>query len=68
MRSRYRVNATEQAHFVTSTTVGWLPIFTTARRCDLIVESLDYCRTHKELKIYGWVILDKSLPRRSVRA
>jgi REP element-mobilizing transposase RayT len=22
------------------------------------VQSLDYCRAHKELKIYAWVILD----------
>ncbi|MGH7983482.1 MAG: REP-associated tyrosine transposase [Candidatus Udaeobacter sp.] len=58
MRSRYRVNATEQAHFVTSTVVRWLPIFTTARRCDVVVEALDYCRTHKGLDIYAWVILD----------
>lgn len=58
MRSRYRVHNTDQAHFVTSTVVGWLPIFTTAARCDLLVQSLEYCRAQKELKIYAWVILD----------
>ncbi len=58
MRSRYRVHNTDQAHFVTSTVVGWLPIFTTIARCDLLVESLEFCRAEKELKIYAWVILD----------
>lgn len=58
MRSRYRVHNLDQAHFVTSTVVAWLPVFTTAARCDLLVQSLEYCRTHKALKIYAWVILD----------
>jgi len=58
MRSRYRVLAPDAAHFVTSTIVAWLPVFTTAARCDILVQSLAYCRTHKGLAIYGWVILD----------
>ena len=58
MRSRYHVYDKEHAHFVTSTTVAWLPIFTTASRCDVLVQSLGFCRVHKQLKIHGWVILD----------
>ncbi len=58
MRSRYRVNEKEQAHFVTSSVVAWLPVFTKAVRCDILVESLAYCRAEKGLKIYAWVILD----------
>ncbi len=58
MRSRYRVNEKEQAHFVTSSVVAWLPVFTKAVRCDILVESLLYCRKEKGLKVYAWVILD----------
>jgi REP element-mobilizing transposase RayT len=58
MRSRYRVHERDQAHFITSTIVGWLPVFTTAARCDILVNSLEYCRAHKALNIYAWVILD----------
>jgi putative transposase len=58
MRSRYRVLELEQAHFITGTTVAWLPIFTTAARCDILVEAFEYCRRHKALKLYAWVILD----------
>jgi len=58
MRSRYRVNDPGQAHFVTATTVEWLPVFTSAACCDILVASLEHCRQHKALKIYGWVILD----------
>ncbi len=58
MRSRYRINEPGQAHFVTGTVVNWLPLFTTAARCDILVESLAYCRQSKGLQIYAWVILD----------
>jgi putative transposase len=58
MRSRYRVHAEELSHFVTSTTVEWLPVFTTAARCDILMQSLEYSRANKGLKIYAWVILD----------
>ncbi len=58
MRSRYRILEKQHAHFVTCTIVVWLPIFTTAARCDILVEALTYCRAHKGLEIYAWVILD----------
>jgi REP element-mobilizing transposase RayT len=58
MRSRYCVHDRDQAHFITSTVVGWMPVFTIAVRCDLLVDSLLYCQANKGLKIYAWVILD----------
>ncbi len=67
MRSRYRIFEKRQAHFITGTIVAWLPIFTTAPRCDILVRALEYCRAQKDLQIHGWVILDNhfhSLPRR----
>jgi putative transposase len=58
MRSRYRINNPYAAYFVTSTIVSWLPVFTTATRCNILVQALEYCRAHKDLKIRAWVILD----------
>ena len=72
MRSRYRAQEPDRAYFVTSSVVQWLPVFTTeeaeglgrkvdgraAARCDILVESLAYCREHKALRISAWVILD----------
>ena len=58
IRSRYRINDPEAPHFITSTIVEWLPIFTTSACCDIVVRSLVYCRERKSLRIYGWVILD----------
>jgi putative transposase len=58
MRSRYRILERDFAHFVTGTTVAWLPIFTTAARCDILVQAFEYCRGRKGLKLHAWVILD----------
>ncbi|MGB8356136.1 MAG: transposase [Chthoniobacteraceae bacterium] len=58
MRSRYRVNEPHNAHFITSTIVQWLPVFTSATYCDILVESMEYCRLHKGLRVYGWVIME----------
>ena len=61
MRSRYRIHEPHAAHFVTSTIVAWLPVFTTAARCDLPVQSWLHGREHKGLRIHGWVIPDNHL-------
>ena len=58
MRSRYQINSPHLAHFVTGTIVEWLPVFTTGARCDLLVQSLAWCREQKGLRIYAWVILE----------
>ncbi len=58
MRSRYRINEPNQAHFVTSSVVAWLPVFTKAARCSILTDSLAHCREQKGLKIHAWVILD----------
>jgi putative transposase len=58
MRSRYLIHHPDRAHFVTSTIVEWLPVFTSSTYCDIVVSSLQHCREHKKLKIYAWVILD----------
>ena len=58
MRSRYRILERAHSHFITATTVAWLPIFTTAARCDILVSAFEHCRQHKGLKVHAWVILD----------
>jgi REP element-mobilizing transposase RayT len=58
MRSRYRVHEPERVHFVTSTIVGWLPIFTSPACCQILVDAFAYAREHKGLCIHGWAIMD----------
>jgi len=61
MRSRYRINEPDRPHFITATSVEWLPVFTSSSCCDLVVRALSFAREHKGLRIYGWVILDSHL-------
>jgi putative transposase len=58
MRSRYRVQEADRAHFITSTVINWIPIFTTPACCEILVQSLEYCRAHKELHVHAWVIME----------
>jgi putative transposase len=58
MRSRYRIHNDDCAHFITSTIVEWLPVFTTAPCCDILVRSFVFCRKEKDMRIHAWVILD----------
>ena len=61
MRSRYHAKSPDIPYFVTSTVVAWLPVFTTAERCNILIEALEYCRAHKGLRITAWVILDNHI-------
>ena len=58
MRSRYRIHEADRSHFITATIVQWLPVFTSAACCDILLQALEFARAHKGLRIYGWVILD----------
>ncbi len=58
MRSRYLIHEPGKPHFITATIVEWLPVFSTAACCDILVRSLEHCRQHKGLKIHAWGILD----------
>ena len=58
MRSRYLIHEPDKPHFITATIVEWLPIFSTAACCDILIRSLDHCRQHKGLKIHAYIILD----------
>lgn len=38
--------------------VGWLLVFNTVACCDILIESFEYCRTHKGLKVHAWVVME----------
>lgn len=41
--------------------VKWIPIFTRKPYFEVLIDSLQFCRQHKGLKIYAYVILDNHL-------
>ncbi len=59
--SELRKANTSSAYFITCTLVGWLNLFCHNRYCDIIIESLEYCRNHKQLEIYAYVIMPSHL-------
>jgi REP element-mobilizing transposase RayT len=61
MRSRYKITAENGIYFMTSTIVEWLPVFTNKPYFELIIQSFNYCRNHKGLQLYGYVILENHL-------
>ncbi len=58
MRSRDRIHEPHAAHFITATIIEWLPAFTTAACCDVLIRSFEHCRQLKGLRVHAWVILD----------
>ncbi len=61
MKSRYKIIEGNYPHFVTSTIVEWLPVFTKDIYFNIIIESLKFCRSKKGLKVHAYVILDNHL-------
>ncbi len=58
MRTRYQILENNSIYFTTSTIVEWIPVFTKKEYFEIIVNSLNYCRENKGLKLYAYVILD----------
>lgn len=58
MRSRYRILEGEGVYFLTMAMVEWVPALIGDDVCTMILDSLQFCREHKGLRIYGYVIMD----------
>jgi putative transposase len=61
MRSRYITRESGVPYFITCTVVNWIPIFTRKPYFDILIDSLQFCRHRKSLKLYAYVILDNHL-------
>jgi putative transposase len=61
MRSRYAIREPGVPYFITCTVVQWIPIFTRKPYFDILIDTLRFCRQHKGLKVYAYVILDNHL-------
>ena len=61
MRSRYKIINEGQLYFITSTIIQWIPVFNNEKYFDLIIDSLNFCRKEKGLKIYAYVLLDNHI-------
>ena len=57
MPTGYQIKDQDKAHYVTLQIVAWVDIFTRKIYRDIIIDALNYCNRHKQLKIYGYVIM-----------
>jgi len=60
-RSRYRFGGDHHPHFMTATVVAWLPVFSTPRFAEIIVESWKFLQTKREVDILAFVIMENHL-------
>ena len=61
MSERYKFHDPDGLHFVTSTVVSWIDLFTRRELKELIVDSLKYCQENKGLKIHAWCLMPSHL-------
>ena len=57
MSQGYQIYDQNQLYFLTFQIVKWVVFFTRNEYKQIIVKSLDYCRKHKGLELYSYVIM-----------
>jgi putative transposase len=58
---RYRILDQHGLNFVTCTVVGWIDIFSRKRYRDIVVDSLQFCRSEKGLLVFAYIVMSNHL-------
>ena len=61
MSEKYKFNNEDGIYFITISLVGWIDLFTDKTYCDIVLDSLRYCRKVKGLVIHAWCIMPSHL-------
>jgi len=61
LRSSYKLIDQEALYFITSTTLEWLPVFTSEKYFKILIDSVKFCQDKKNLKVYAYVIMDNHI-------
>jgi REP element-mobilizing transposase RayT len=61
MSTKYKAKTTEEAYFITITTVGWIDVFTRLNQKNNIINALQYCKENKGLEIYAYCLMSSHL-------
>lgn len=59
-RSRYHVLGSGP-HFLTCTTVNWLPIFSQPELAQILLDSLQFLQAQQRLTLHGYVVMENHL-------
>jgi len=57
----YTIQNQTNLHFLTCTVVSWADVFTRKRYCETVLDSLQYCKEHKGLRVHAFVIMSNHL-------
>lgn len=57
MPTGYQIKSQDRPYYLTLQIVNWIDVFTRKAFRDIIVDALNYCITHKDLIVYGYVIM-----------
>lgn len=57
----YKIRDQSATHFLTFSIMGWIDIFSRSRYRDIILESFEFCRERKGLKIGAYVIMSNHI-------
>lgn len=60
-RSRFKFYEPTAPHFITCTTVNWLPLFNNPMITDIVFDSLTFLQQHQRLTVWSYVIMDNHL-------
>ena len=61
MSTKYKATTTDEAYFITITTVGWIDVFTRLNQKYVITNALQYCQNKKGLEIYAYCLMSSHL-------
>lgn len=61
MSTKYKATTTDEAYFITITTVGWIDVFTRLSQKQILIKSLEYCQKNKGLEIYAYCIMSSHI-------
>ncbi|MRX41996.1 transposase [Flavobacterium sp. LC2016-23] len=61
MKEGYVIRDQNLPHFITSTVVDWIDVFSRQTYRDIVIESFDYCIKNKGMILYGYVIMSNHI-------
>ena len=57
MSTRYKIQDQEGLYYITITLTGWVDLFIRTPYRDCIIDSFQYCKKHKGLRVHAYVIM-----------
>jgi len=60
MATRYRFGDDEMPHFITTSVVNWIDVFSRETYKQILVESLQHCIDNKGLRLHAWVMFKRA--------